>query len=463
MPNQLDEMEQYMSVHISDDKLSAYLQFIQANKQISFTLEQLEAWLKSKGIIHGILYDKCAKIAKSPREFLYDKTIVAVGDSPVQGEDGYIEYFFEKDGSMLAPMELTDGSVDLKQVKNLNNVQKGKLLAAKVESQEGLPGRAVTGEVLFAKKGKTVNLRPGKNVVTDENNMKLFAAIDGLVSFTDNRINVFPIYEVNGDVDYSIGNIDFVGTVLVRGNVLNGFQIKAKGDIRVIGGVEGAELIADGSIEITAGVLGSNRGLIKAGRDVRSAFIQDGNVEAGSNVIVTQSIMHSHIRAGENVICEGKGLIVGGKIQAGGMVSARTIGNTMSTATVIEVGVLPHLRNELQQLRQEIKSASDNLTKTEQALKLLDQLALHGQLDSGKAAMRTRLASTRRQTALQLTDMKQRMLDIEKSLEQTEQAKVEVKSSIYGGTKIVIGRNSRYINDTLKHVTFTSADGEIVH
>lgn len=463
MPIRQDELEQHIAIQITDDKLTAYLQFMQANKDLNFTLDQLEALLKSNGVVHGILYDKCASIAKNPQQFFYDKTIVAVGDQPKLGEDGKIEYFFQKDADSRTPMELTDGTVDLKQVMNLNNVKKGDLLAARTEPKEGLPGRAVTGEVLPAKKGRTMHFRVGKNVTMNEEKTKLFADIDGLVSLTDNKINVFPIYEVNGDVDYAIGNIDFVGTVLVRGNVLNGFQVKAKGDIRVIGGVEGAELYADGTIEISAGVLGFNKGYIKAGKDVKSSFIQDANVEAGNNVLVTQSIMHSNIRAGENVICEGKGLIVGGKIQAGGMVSARTIGNTMSTATVIEVGVLPHLRNELQQLREDLKVLNGNLLKTEQALKLLDQLAAHGQLDDAKAAMRARLTTTRKQSALQLTEMKERILEIEKSLEQTDNAKVEVKGSIYGGTKIVIGRNSRFIKDTLKRVTFISADGDIVY
>ena len=46
----------------------------------------------------------------------------------------------------------------------------------------------------------------------------MYAALDGLLTKTEKgKINVFPVYEINGDVDYSIGNIDFVGTVVIRG------------------------------------------------------------------------------------------------------------------------------------------------------------------------------------------------------------------------------------------------------
>ena len=124
-----------------------------------------------------------------------------------------------------------------------------------------------------------------------------------------------------------------------------------------MGGVEGAELESDGSIEITGGIMAGNKGSIKAGKSVRSSFVQDGTIIAAEDIVVTQSIMHSHVKAGGSVSCIGaKGLVVGGSIQAGDMVTARTVGNPMSTATVIEVGVKPELREELTELRKETRA-----------------------------------------------------------------------------------------------------------
>src|SRR5690606_11919860 len=108
------------------------------------------------------------------------------------------------------------------------------------------------------------------------------------------------------------------------------------------------------------------------------------------------------------------GLIVGGVVQAGEQVVARTIGNTMSTATVIEVGVLPHLRNELIELRNNMKVEIDNLNKTEKALVILDQLASVGKLDTEKMQMRSKLNNTKKQTAEEIEMMKDRILEIEK-------------------------------------------------
>src|SRR5690606_32795771 len=115
--------------------------------------------------------------------------------------------------------EREDGKVDFKEVTNLNNIKKGQLIAERVPAGTGTDGRAVTGDPIPAKKGKEARLKAGKNVVVDQEQMKIYAAIDGLVTITErDKINVFPVYEVNGDVDYAIGNIDFVGNVVIRGN-----------------------------------------------------------------------------------------------------------------------------------------------------------------------------------------------------------------------------------------------------
>lgn len=453
----------YLDVTLSDDKLCAFLQFINCDEKFKISKEQLEEFLASYHIVHGIDSEKVAAIALDPENFYNNKTVIASGIAPKNGQDGQIKLMFDLDNHSKKPTELEDGKVDFKEVTSIHNVRKGQLIAERTLAGMGTPGQAVTGETLFAKDGKEARFKIGKNVVTDQEQIALYAAIDGMVTRTDrDKINVFPIFEVNGDVDYGVGNIDFVGSVVIRGSVLTGFKVKASGDIRVTGGVEGADLEAGGSIEISAGILGHNKGLIRAGHSVKSSFIQDATVEASEDVIVSQSIMHSQIRAGKSVICKGsKGLIVGGSIQAGEQVIGRTIGNSMSTITTIEVGVLPELRNELLHLRNELKALLENLEKSEKALSLLDQLAAVGQLGPDKVSMRVKLNHTKKQTLEELSSVKERILEIEKSLEDTERANVEIISNIYNGTKIVIGRYTKFVKDTSSRVKFQIMDGDI--
>lgn len=455
-------IESFVKVTLSNDKLLAFIHFTNCDETFTCTSAQLKELLASHFVVYGIRYDILDKIAANPRDYLLSKTEIAEGDAPVNGSDGSIEFQFNLNADK-RPAEREDGTVNLKEVTSINNVKKGQVIARKIPPREGINGKAVTGETLPAHSGKEARFKIGKNVVTDAEQTAVYATIDGVIVHTDrDKINVFPIFEVNGDVDYTIGNIDFVGSVVIRGNVLPGFHVKAAGDIRLTGGVEAAELEAGGNIEIGAGILGQNKGLIRAGKSIKSSFIQEGIVEAGEEVIVSQSIMHSTVRAGKNVICQGtKGLIVGGTIQAGEKVQARTIGNSMSTATVVEVGVLPELRNELISLKSHVRSQTENLDKTEKALTLLDQLAATGQLPADKLAMRIKLANTKRQASEELVQAKDRILEIEKSLENTEKAKVVINSTIYGGAKIVIGRYTRFVKDPISRITFQISDGDI--
>lgn len=453
----------YISISLSDDKLTAFLQFTHAEEDISLNTAELEQFAAANGLIYGLNHTKLAEIAADPKAHVLVKNVIAAGDRPVDGRNGYIHYMFDLDNKEKKPMELEDGTVDFKELISLHNVKKGQMIGQKVAPLPGKDGRAVTGETLFAKAGKEARFKIGKNVVVDNEQTAMYAAIDGMITKTDrDKINVFPIYEINGDVDFRVGNIDFVGGVVIRGNVQPGFRIKAAGDIRITGGVEAAELEAGGSIEINAGIVGQNKAKVRAGKSIKSSFIQDAFVDAGENVTVTQSIMHSTIRAGRAVICNGpKGLIVGGVVQAGEKVTSRTVGNSMSTVTVIEVGVLPELRNELLQLRLQLKSHHENLDKTEKALALLDQLAAAGQLNQEKLSLRVKLNHTKKQAVEEEIALRERILEIEKSLEDTERARVEVVANVYGGTKVVIGRYTKFVKDALARVVFCLSDGDI--
>lgn len=458
------QLQDLLQVTVSEDKMFAYLIFRRVEGEVKLTTRELETFLASQGVKYGLQHDLLQLIVQRPQDFFFNQNTVAIGTPPKNGLDGSIRLLFEMgDQKNIRPSEREDGSVDFKEVTQLANVKTGQLIAERVPPVPGMPGKAVTGEEVPSKEGKEAMFKVGKNVVVNPEKTAMYAAIDGLVTKTEKeKINVFPVFEVNGDVDYNVGNIDFVGTVVIRGNVLTGFRVKASGDIRVTGGIEGAEVESDGSIEISGGVIGSNKGFVKAGRNVRCSFIMEGNVYAGEDVLVSQSIMHSNVRAGRSVVCSGtKGLVVGGIVQAGDKVTARMVGNSMSTATVIEVGVRPDLRQELLELRQQMRSLSENMEKTDKALALLDQMAAVGQLAPDKLAMRVKLNVTKKQSAEEIQTAKDRIFEIEKMLDDATTARVDVTHTIFGGTKVVVGRYTRFVKDSVQRVSFRFMDGDI--
>lgn len=456
-------LDQFLCITIAADKSAAYVEFSKYDESFRCSLQDLEIYLEKNNIRYGIKQQTLQQFTDHPASFFLTKTLIAEGTAPISGKDGYIKMVESLDRSAeYRPLETRDGKVDHKELIRLSNVHKGQLIAELAAPEPGVPGMGVTGVEIPFPPGKAATFKVGKNVVM-QTGSALYAAMDGMITMTGkDQINVFPVYEVNGDVDYSVGNIHFVGTVVIRGNVLTGFRVKADGDIRVVGGVEGAELEACGSIEITGGIIGYHKGLVKAGHDVKCTFIQAGNVVAGTDIVVSQSIMHSNLRAGKQVLCNGaKGLIVGGNIQAGEKVVARTIGNMMSTATIIEVGVLPELRNELTELRDVLKEQTGSLDKTCKALNILDQLAAAGQLTPDKIGMRIKLKATHILTVRERDESQAKLLELEKRIEDTDVATVEVRNVIYSGSKLVIGKYTKYIKDSVQRMIFRCEEGNI--
>lgn len=108
-----------------------------------------------------------------------------------------------------------------------------------------------------------------------------------------------------------------------------------------------------------------------------------------------------------------------------------------------------------------MKDRLANLDKTEKALTLLDQLASLGKLTPDKVAMRSKLNLTKKSNMQELDLMKERMLAIEKALEDTGKARVDVLKMIYGGSKIVIGRYTKYIKEPISRMSFYYSEGDI--
>ena len=202
------------------------------------------------------------------QEFLesknYNKTyIVAVGTPPKEGTDGYIEYKFNTELKPRPKMN-EDGTVDFHSLEMVNHVSKGQTVAVLHPEDRGEPGLDVYGRTVRPANVKHVIFKHGKNLSISEDGLSLISNVDGHVTLEQGKVFVSDVMDIV-DVDNSTGDIHYDGNVNIKGNVLAGFTVEAKGDIAVSGVVEGATLIAGGDITLNRGVQGMNRAALKAG------------------------------------------------------------------------------------------------------------------------------------------------------------------------------------------------------
>lgn len=439
-----------IQVKVSDNKMKASIYIIPPEGGSMLSGEQMMAILKEEGVMFGIDTDTIETLSKYP---VYNQDVqIAKGVEPVNGENGKMQYHFQLSKSR-TPKILEDGRVDFHELDLIENVHAGDVLVTAIPPTPGVPGKNVYDEEIPPIPGKPVVLPKGKNVEVSEDGLKLTAAIDGQVVIADYKVNVYALYEVNGDVDNSVGNIDFVGNVVIKGNVLTGFSIKAGGTVEVQGVVEGATIIATGDIVLRRGMQGLNRGILVTDGNIVAKYIEHSHLTAKGD-IKSEAIMHSIVNCGGTLELAGKkGLIVGGTAKVGREIIAKVIGSPMATATELEVGLDPNVRERYKELKMEITRMESEITKADQAVQLLKKLESVNKLDEHKASLMAKSVKTKVFLSNKLKEMKKEFELLGKRLEEEENGKIKVMNVIYPGTKVTIGSSIMYIKENMSYCT----------
>lgn len=443
-----------IEILISKDKMEARLHLEINENSKKLTEYMVMQKLEESGVVYGILQSAIQNAVM----YSSDDVIVAKGKMPVNGVNASIKKKVEmnKQGQ---PEKLENDRVDYKNLGLFVVVKAGDLLAERIPHTQGIPGMNIFGEVVAAKPGKTVMLPAGKNTKIVEDH-KIVAEIDGQVVVSGNKFSVSPTIVINGDVCLETGNIEFNGSVIVKGSVQAGFHIKADGDVEVAGTISGGTVEAR-NITVRAGIQGMQRGHIIAKEDIRSTFAENAKLIAGRDAIITEAILHSKVSAGKKIIVQGRrGIIAGGTAAAGEEIVVKCAGNQMDVSTKLEVGINPMLKEEYKEAQKALHEAEEALEQTQKALSVL------------KAVRPDLLTETKRERLLHLTKSqfplagtvkkyKDRIREIEEAFENLKEGKIKVTDYAYPGVKLVIGSVIKHIRSKTQHCTFYAEGGEI--
>ena len=416
--------------------------------------------LTEAGITHGI--DSNAVNLMLSGKIYGEPFVVAKAIPPTDGEDGRLVFHFSTDERTGAPVEIGGGRVDYRTLDLFIPVTEGQLLVGKTDATEGIPGTTVKGNPIKQRPGKETALPRGKNVIYNSERTEMTAASSGMVEYVNNSINVSNVYNVKGDCDMSVGNIDFDGSVHITGSVRSGHTIKATGGINVGGSVEAAKLIADGNIEVKGGMQGSSKGSIEAGGSVSIMYIEQGSISADGPVTVDVSI-HSNIETGSTLHAKGKrGAIIGGRAAAAGDIIVNFIGSLSNTRTEVEVGVMPRKRARVLVVEKELQRLATDKIK-------LDQLETY--LEKSKGAM-----DNETWTKLHVSGIENRRIndedtatftkeieDLKYEIEHATESRIHVFETAFSGSRIVIGPSALKISDEISYASFRYSNGDIVY
>ncbi|WP_296856651.1 FapA family protein [Treponema sp.] len=424
------------------------------------TAEAIEKALGQQGVVAGISKEKIQALVDRP---IYNEpVVVAEAILPIDGKDAYITYNFETDRSKLRAKQAANGQVDFKELNLIQNVVEGQPLAQKMLAEQGKAGKTLYGRYLEAKNGKDIQLPLGKNVRVDTDGRTILADANGQVLLINDKICVEPIMEVDG-VNIKTGNITFLGTVIVKGAVEDGFNVKASGNIEVSGTVGKCTLESDGDIIVSSGVIGRDEGKIVCGGSLWAKFIQNTTVQVEENVIVTDSIMNSEVSAQKRIILNGKrAQITGGNVFATEAVIAKNIGSEGGgTETTISVGFDPRAKKRLEEL---LEMQNNNI-------KQLDELELNISTLENMKKVRKSLPKEKEESLVSLNEQKNEIIEensqynaeIEKIQARLRElkniGKVYASGTVYSGVKIFVRDEKDEVRADTKSVTFFYENG----
>ncbi len=402
------------------------------------TQDEILDFLHANNILFGI--DNQA-ISNALQEYIYNRYYtVANGIPPTKGDNAYIQYFASSDTGF-RPEDLGNGKVNFKELNFVSNTRNGDIVAKKIVATQGAHGTNVFGETLPGLMGADLEPRIGNNVMLLVDNLTIVATNDGQFKITNGVLSVDPLIVINSDIGPATGNVTFLGSIVVNGNVLEGYKVKAKGDIEIKGMVEGGSVECSGNIVVTYGVQGRDKGILRAQQNIMVKFIENCVVEASGDII-SEAILHSSVKCKSNIIVQtGKGKIVGGNIVALKGIDALEVGSPMGTKTKIRIGVEPELVELYQELHKTYMAHLADLEKTNKNISYLEKQP------SALTGKKQILLNQAKLVSINLTNeinlCKFRLKSLENTMNEGRRGVIKSKNWFYEGTEIYIGNRTK--------------------
>ena len=309
-------------------------------------------------------------------ETLPDPVVVAQGTPPQNDQPGRIEKLYEdqtapppdqKKEQDQPDQENTQSHYDRSSIITVDKGQKLLKLAPPVVGKDGLD---VYGKIIQRKTGREFKVTLGQNVQQEGDT--IIASCGGQFEFENQKAWVNPKLEIKGNVDFSVGNIDFAGEVVIAKGILDLFKVQSRSTIAVKGAIEAAEVCAGIDLIVTGGITGKEKGKIFAGNNIESKYITNAQVRAGQDVIVHKEIINCDLACKGRVTVE-NGPLVGGQTIATGGITVKQLGSEAGVPTVVEVGIDEALKLKFEEVAPEIEQKRRKAEKVKQVVEPLLQ------------------------------------------------------------------------------------------
>ncbi|PJM85780.1 DUF342 domain-containing protein [Achromobacter ruhlandii] len=423
-------------------------------------LAVLRQAIADQGIVHGVLEKELAEAVERGGA---QTVLIAQGTPPTRGTPTRFESLLDR----LKPraQEIDElAQIDYRDLGSLLLVTPGMPLMRRIPPLPGIDGCNVLGQPVLPEElpDTPFNAEMSGVEIDPEDPNLLRAAIAGSPKLIHQGAQVNPVVEVDA-VDLSTGNINFQGSLQVRGDISATMEVRVTGDVVVNGTMEAALVEAGGNVTVKGGIIGMAEAVpdagggaanaaartahIVCGGEVRARFITNAIISAGQNVEVEREIRQSSIAAGGSVNVGAPNTqqtaITGGQTRALQSVRAGTIGSPAGVPTLVQAGLDPHADIKRSALTRKRLKMNEEKAKLEQLL-----LFLHANPGRAAGDVVERARNTHTKLGRDLIELDEEEAQLIRDLQPLHTATIIAARRFCGGTKIQVGnRVQEFLED----------------
>jgi uncharacterized protein (DUF342 family) len=442
----------YMALSWDRDRLRAQVAFTPSEEQPvgPKLLDEVMHVIEATGILE---VDKEAVIDALENVQPGKPVLIAAGTPPKPGKDGYIDYKVKIDTGMMELSEEEDGRINYRELSLFENVHSGDVLAVLMDPRKGRPGVDVFGLPVTPQDGKPIKMYAGRNVKLTTGGKKAVAQIDGMPFRVQGRIEVLPVYKIKKDVDYSTGNVRFVGDVHVGRSVREDFLVEANDNVFVEHSIEKAAVTAGKDIVVGRGIFGKRNVAVRAGGNLKAGLANNARLYAEEEICVEGEMLWCACESDVITVEGPKSSVKGGMLHAHSGMNLSEVGDARSTVRT-ELFVKPSVEavKRVAEIPEEIKDIQSKVNDKIELIKKSRNVT-----DAWREKARKEMAEWRARDE----EIKAELSELEDKIERSKQGEIAIPGDVYPGTKIVIWDAELEIKGALHAVAFKYDKGEI--
>jgi hypothetical protein len=307
-----------------------------------------------------------ALVQAPPPEGDDHSVVVATAVPPCHGADGRVEWFIDAAGP-----DQHEGKIDYYQQTSFVFVTPGQRLGRLVPPTPGEDGCDVRGKVLPATPGKSAPLALHDSILQQADGT-LLAQQEGLLIRLPGSARISKRLEIAGHVDFSTGNIDFPGDVVVGKSIKDLFKVRAAGTLEVHDVIEAAEIHVSGDLIAHRGMAGRQRGSVEVGGDFHARYLDNVQGVIEKKLIVASETINCDLTIYGNVDSP-QAALIGGRLTVVGKADLGAVGSEAGAATQLILGSVPRLEARADELRRIVDRMTELRNKAEEERTLLEK------------------------------------------------------------------------------------------